>query len=78
MPTEPTLDSTARELVFTDIGIAGAGTRKVVLLLAVGAGVGDGNFTNTAYAVSSASGDALTGEASATVRVVPDPSYNFV
>ncbi len=71
--TEPTHDAAARELVFADIGIEGADSRRVVLLLAVGAGVGDGTFTNRAQAVSSLTGNALSGEAHATVRVAPDP-----
>ncbi|HXV36840.1 MAG TPA: OmpA family protein, partial [Myxococcota bacterium] len=75
VPTEPTQDPAARELVFTDVGIDGAGTRSVVLLLAVGAGVGEGIFTNTAQAVSSVTGNALSGEAHASVRVVPDPDF---
>jgi len=74
-PTEPTHDPNARELAFSNLGIGGAGTRKLVLLLAVGAGVTDGKFTNRAQAVSSLTGNALSGEASATVRVVPDPDF---
>jgi uncharacterized repeat protein (TIGR01451 family) len=74
-PTDPELHADARELVFTDLGIEGSGTRNVLLLLAVGAGVGDGKFTNRAQAVSSLSGNALSGQAAATVRVVPDADF---
>ncbi|MBW2290274.1 MAG: OmpA family protein, partial [Deltaproteobacteria bacterium] len=72
---DPIHDPDARELVFTDVGVPGAGTTRAVLLLAVGAGVGDGKFTNRAQALSSLTGRALSGEASATVRVVPDPDF---
>ncbi|NQZ98719.1 MAG: OmpA family protein, partial [Myxococcales bacterium] len=73
--TEPTHDPAIRELVWSDVGIDAASTRSVVLLLAPGAGVGDGKFTNLAQAVSSLTGNVLSGEAAATVRVVPDPDF---
>ena len=75
VPTEPTLDATGRQLIWTDVGIDGSSNRSAVLLLAVGAGVSDGKFTNRAQAVSSVTGIALSGEATATVRVVPDPTF---
>ena len=46
------------------------------LLLAVGAGVTEGEYVNRAQALNAASGDALSGEATATVRVVPDPTFD--
>jgi len=41
----------------------------------VSAGVSEGEFVNRAQAVSSLTGLALSGEASATVRVAPDPTF---
>ncbi|MDJ0851481.1 MAG: hypothetical protein QNK04_24155 [Myxococcota bacterium] len=67
--------SSGRTLTWTDLGVDAASTRSVVLLFAVGAGVGDGKFVNRAQAVSSLTGLALSGEATATVRVVPDPTF---
>ncbi len=70
---EPTV--AGRELTWTDLGVDAGSSRNVVLLLAVGAGVGDGKFVNRAQAVSSLTGLALSGEATASVRVVPDPDF---
>ena len=47
-----------------------------MLLLAVGSGVGEGEFVNRAQAMSALTGSALSGEASATVRIVPDPALD--
>jgi hypothetical protein len=44
-------------------------------LLAVGAGVSEGEYVNRAQTVSSLTGLPLSGEAFATVRVVPDPTF---
>ena len=45
-------------------------------MLAVGSGVGEGEFVNRAQAMSALTGRALSGEASATVRIVPDPALD--
>ncbi len=47
-----------------------------MLLLTVGAGVGEGEFVNRAQVMEGATGKALSGEASATVRVVPDQTFD--
>ncbi|HSN70884.1 MAG TPA: hypothetical protein VLT59_05215, partial [Steroidobacteraceae bacterium] len=65
-----------RELYFNDLSLDGTGRHELLLLLAVGAGVSEGEFTNRAQAVSTLNGAALSGEASATVRVVPDPTFD--
>ena len=71
---EPTIDG--RELLFGNLGVPAASQRSLVLLLAVGAGVGEGKYVNRAQAVSTATGAALSGEATATVRVAPDPTFS--
>ncbi|MGH0035492.1 MAG: OmpA family protein [Myxococcota bacterium] len=70
---EPEVDG--RRLTWRDVGIGRSGRKKLVLLLAVGAGVGEGEHRNRAQAIVSSTGSALSGEASATVRVVPDPTF---
>ncbi|MDH3214320.1 MAG: OmpA family protein, partial [Myxococcales bacterium] len=70
---EPTIDG--RELVWTGIDVTASGSRTLVLLLAVGAGVSEGEYTNRAQVISTTGSVALSGEASATVRVVPDPDF---
>ena len=42
----------------------------------MGAGVTEGEFVNRARAVNSAAGIPLSGEATATVRLVPDPTFD--
>ncbi len=74
VPTEPV--GTNRELVWSDLTLATDGRHEIKLLLAVGAGVTEGEFVNRAQAMSSLSGSALSEEAEATVRLVPDPTFD--
>jgi uncharacterized repeat protein (TIGR01451 family) len=71
---EPTQNG--RRLTWTDLGIGASSSRTVVMLLAVGAGVSEGEFVNRAQAFSSVTSLALSGQATATVRVVPDPTFD--
>ena len=71
---EPTTEG--RELVWTQLGITGEGRHSLLLLLAVGAGVNEGEYVNRAQVVNGTSGAPLSEEASATVRVVPDPTFS--
>ena len=71
---EPVMNG--RVLEWRDIPVLASGSRTIVLLLGVGAGVTEGEFVNRADAFSSANGLAYSGEASATVRVVPDPTFD--
>ena len=48
----------------------------ITLLLAVGAGVGEGEFVNRARVWNGLTDRPLSGEATATVRVVPDPTFD--
>jgi uncharacterized repeat protein (TIGR01451 family) len=74
VPMEPTfIDGT---LVWNNLTLPAAGASDIQLLLAVGAGVTEGEFVNHAQAVHGATGNALSGDASATVRVVPDPTFD--
>jgi len=72
--TEPAV--VGRELIWADLALAADGRHTIKLLLAVGAGVTEGEFVNRAQAVSSLTGTAMSEEASATVRVVPDPTFD--
>ena len=74
VPTEPQV--AGRELRWNGLVIAGTEARTVKLLLAVGAGVGEGEFVNRAQVVQGVTGSALSGEATATVRVVPDATFD--
>ncbi len=72
-PAEPIVQD--QELRWTDLGVGTSDRLRLVLLLAVGAGVNEGEFVNRVRAVSSLTGAGLSGEATATVRVVPDPTF---
>lgn len=65
-----------RELMWPDLLLVTDGQHTIKLLLAVGAGVTEGEFVNRAQAVSSLSGTVMSEEATATVRVVPDPTFD--
>ena len=71
---EPVL--VGRELYWNGVEVPASGRRTLLLLLAVGAGVGEGEYVNRAQVVSQLSSNAVSGEASATVRVVPDPTFD--
>jgi uncharacterized repeat protein (TIGR01451 family) len=72
-PTPPTVNG--RELVWSDLVVGSSSSRSLLLLLAVGAGVSEGEYVNRAQAISGPTGVQLSGEATATVRVVPDPTF---
>jgi uncharacterized repeat protein (TIGR01451 family) len=74
VPTEPSV--VGLDLTWAGLVITGTQVRTVKLLLAVGAGVGEGEFVNRAQVVNGVTGAAISGEATATVRVVPDPTLD--
>ncbi|HXH27802.1 MAG TPA: hypothetical protein VNL37_02085, partial [Candidatus Polarisedimenticolia bacterium] len=74
VPTEPSISG--RELSWSGLALAGTEVRTLKLLLAVGAGVGEGTFVNRAQVVNDVTGGAMSGEATATVRVLPDPTFD--
>jgi uncharacterized repeat protein (TIGR01451 family) len=73
VPTEPTV--AAGQLVWSGLSFGGSAHRTIVLFLAVGAGVGEGEFVNRAQTIA-VTGQPLSGEATATVRVVPDQTFD--
>ncbi len=73
-PLEPTI--VGRELVWSDFTLAVDGRHIIKLLLAVGAGVTEGEFVNRAQAMNSILGSAISEEASATIRIIPDPTFD--
>jgi hypothetical protein len=74
VPTEPSV--AGRELRWNGLTIAGTEARTVRLLLAVGGGVSEGEYVNRAVVVNGLTGETMSGEATATVRVVPDPTFD--
>jgi len=73
-PLEPRI--VGRELVWSDFTLDVDGRHTIKLLLAAGAGVTEGEFVNRAQAMNSILGSAISEEASATVRIIPDPTFD--
>jgi uncharacterized repeat protein (TIGR01451 family) len=65
-----------RELVWTNLDLEARGRHEIKLLLAVGAGVNEGEFVNRAQVFNGVTGEFMSGEATATVRLVPDPTFD--
>lgn len=74
VPTEPTV--TASQLVWSGLNFDPDDHPTITLLLAVGAGVGEGEFVNRAQVLQGTTGLPMSGEATATVRVVPDQTFD--
>ncbi|MDJ0907222.1 MAG: SdrD B-like domain-containing protein [Woeseiaceae bacterium] len=74
VPTEP--EVVDRQLIWDNLFLPVDGTQEIRLLLTVGAGVREGEFVNRAQAVNSLTGGVLSEEATATVRLVPDPTFD--
>jgi uncharacterized repeat protein (TIGR01451 family) len=67
--------ASGRELRWSGVTLAAGETYTLRLLLVVGAGVSEGEYVNRVLVVASA-GSNRSNEASATVRVVPDPTFD--
>jgi len=65
-----------RELVWDSLQLQVNQKYTIRLLLVVGSGVSEGEYINRAMVLNAATGGAASGEATATVRVVPDPDFD--
>jgi large repetitive protein len=74
VPAEPAV--AGRELIWRDLSVDGSARHTLIMLLAVGSGVSEGEFVNRAQAAHQLTGNALSNEASARVRIVPDPDFD--
>jgi uncharacterized repeat protein (TIGR01451 family) len=67
---------TGRDLTWANQSFA-AGERKTFrMVLVVGAGVGEGEYVNQAWSLNSLVNSLVSNIASATVRVIPDPTFD--
>jgi uncharacterized repeat protein (TIGR01451 family) len=73
-PLEPAI--VGRELVWSDFTLDVDGRHTIKLLLAAGAGITEGEFVNRALAMNSILGSPISEEATATVRIIPDPTFD--
>jgi uncharacterized repeat protein (TIGR01451 family) len=74
MATEPTVSG--RTLSWSAQSFAPKEKKTYTLVLVVGAGVGDGDYVNQAFALGGVTNTTISNLATATVRVVPDPTFD--
>ena len=74
VPTEPAIVN--RELTWSNLLLETDGRHEIKLLLAVGAGVTEGEFINRAFARNGLTGNVMSAEAQAKVRIIPDPTFD--
>ncbi len=74
VPTEPTINGLM--LTWPNLTLNSSEVRTIKLLLVVGSGVGEGEYINLAQVINNRNGEAASEQASATVRVVPDPTFD--
>jgi uncharacterized repeat protein (TIGR01451 family) len=68
--------SNGRTLTWSNLTADANQSRVIKLLLVVSSGVGEGEYVNTANAINTLTGEAASGTASATVRVIPDTTFD--
>jgi uncharacterized repeat protein (TIGR01451 family)/fimbrial isopeptide formation D2 family protein len=73
-PLEPV--STTRQLSWNNLQLSTNTKRVIQLMLIVGSGVSEGKYVNRAQVFNTVTGGAASAEASATVRVIPDPTLD--
>ena len=71
---EPQVDG--RQLFWDGLSLQTGDKLTLRLLLVVGAGVSEGEYVNRAQVINTTTGGGASGEATATVRVVPDPTFD--
>jgi large repetitive protein len=66
----------ARELEWRNLAIPANGSVTISLVLTVGAGVNDGDYTNIATAEDARNGTLISNRGEATVRIAPSPLFD--
>ena len=73
-PLEPLING--QELIWNNLELQFNQKYTIQLLLVVGSGVSEGEYVNRAQVLISATGRAISEEATATVQVIPDPDFD--
>ena len=73
-PLEPVM--TNRQLSWSNLQLESGSKQEIQLLFIVGSGVGEGEYVNRAQMFNTVLDVAASGVAAATVRVVPDPTFD--
>lgn len=68
--------NSGRQLTWSNLQIVTNTKRVIQLMLIVGSGVKEGKYINRAQVFNTVTGGAASGEATATVRVIPDPTLD--
>ena len=71
---EPTVNG--RQLVWDGLELQVNARHIIQFLLVVGSGVSEGEYVNRALVLNTATGGTISGEAKATVQVIPDPTFD--
>lgn len=74
VPVEP--EQNGRLLSWPNQSFTAGQEKTVRLILVVGAGVGEGEHVNQAYAFNPGAGSIVSNIADATVRIIPDPDFD--
>ncbi|MDP1654083.1 MAG: SdrD B-like domain-containing protein [Rhodocyclaceae bacterium] len=74
VPSEPTISG--RQMTWRNLGFTPNERKTFKLILTVGAGVGEGEYPNLAWAMNNVAGAQVSNTATATVRVIPDPTFD--
>ncbi len=74
VPTEPVINGL--QLTWPNLSINTSEVRTIKLLLVAGSGVSEGEYVNLAQAINNRNGQPASEQASATVRIVPDPTFD--
>ncbi len=74
IPAEPRING--RELIWDGLALEVNKRYTLKFLVVVGSGVSEGEYVNRALVLNTALGTAVSGEAAATVRVIPDPTFD--
>ncbi len=78
VPLEPGVN--VRTLTWANHAFTASGTpqacKRIKLILVVGSGVGEGEYTNQTWSMNSVANAQISNTATATVRIVPDPTFD--
>ena len=74
VPVAPTVSG--RVLTWPNLTFTAHQSRVIKLMTVVGSGVSEGSYVNQAYALNNIVNAAVSNTATATVRVVPDPTFD--
>jgi uncharacterized repeat protein (TIGR01451 family) len=76
LPAANRAQITNRSLIWNNVTLAGKQSLSLKLLAVVGAGSSEGDFVSRAQVMNGANGIAVTGDATATVRIIPEPNVD--